>query len=187
MARTNSKRDRLTAAARRLIHATGYTQTTLADIATDAEVPLGNVYYYFKTKDALAQAVIEEQLQEFTQLTLELDRLGDPWARIDGYLSMLVLDSESIASHGCPVGGLCTELNKGGSQLAKKANGLIRAQLDWLTRQFQQMGRSEEASELALQLLAQLQGATVLAHVFRDSNLYTRQIASIKSWLYELK
>jgi TetR/AcrR family transcriptional repressor of nem operon len=187
MSRTNTKRERLTAAARRLIHATGYTQTTLADIAQDAEVPLGNVYYYFKTKDALGQAVIEGQAQEFQQLTRELDRLGDPWARIDGYLSMLVLESDSIASHGCPVGGLCTELNKGGSQLADQANGLIRAQLDWLTRQFQQMERSEEATELALQLLAQLQGATVLAHVFKDPNLFTRQIASAKSWLYELK
>lgn len=187
MIRTNTKRERLTAAARRLIHATGYAQTTLADIAKDAEVPLGNVYYYFKTKDALALAVIEAQMQEFAQLTQELDRLADPWARMDGFLSMLVIESESIASHGCPVGGLCTELNKHGSQLAKQANGLVRSQLDWLTRQFQHMGHSEDAAELALQLLAQLQGATVLAHVFRDANLYTRQIASAKSWLYELK
>jgi len=187
MAGINTKRERLTAAARRLIHATGFSQTTLADIAKAAEVPLGNVYYYFKTKDALAQAVIEEQSREFNQLVQELDRLSDPWARIDGYLSMLVLEGESIARHGCPIGGLCTELNKSGSELAKQANSLLQAQLDWLSQQFQQMGKSDEASELSLQLLAQLQGATVLAHVFKDPNLFTRQIASIKSLLYELK
>lgn len=186
MSRTNTKRERLTAAARRLIHAVGYSQTTLADIAQDAEVPLGNVYYYFKTKEALAQAVIEDRQQEFTQLTRELDRLSDPWARIDGYLSMLVLEGESIAHHGCPIGGLCTELNKGGSPLAKQANDLLQSQSDWLTRQFQQIGKSEDPAELALQLLAQLQGATVLAHAFKDPNLFTRQIASAKSWLYEL-
>ncbi len=187
MTSTNTKKERLTAAARRLIHATGFTQTTLADIAKDADVPLGNVYYYFKTKDALVQAVIEEQSREFTQLTQELDRLGDPWARIDGYLSMLVLESESIARHGCPVGGLCTELNKSGSELAKRANSLLQAQLDWLLQQFQQMGKGDEASESATQLLAQLQGATVLTQVFNDPNLFTRQIASIKTWLYKQK
>lgn len=164
----------------------GYAQTTLADIARVADVPLGNVYYYFKTKDALGQAVIEAQLRAFEQLVRELDRLGEPRARIDGFLSMLVLDSETVAAHGCPVGGLCTELNKSDSPLASQANGLMQAQLDWLSKQFRQLGKSEEASELALQLLALLQGAAVLTHVFNDPNLMTRQIANAKSWLDEI-
>jgi TetR/AcrR family transcriptional repressor of nem operon len=186
MTKTNSKRARLTAAARQLIHAAGFAQTTLADIAKAAEVPLGNVYYYFKTKDALAQAVIEEQAQEFHQLTRELDRLSDPRSRMDGYLSMLVLESDAIAAHGCPIGGLCAELNKGEGELAKLANGLLQSQLGWMTQQFQQMGKAEEAAELALQLLTQLQGAMMLSQVFKDANLFTRQIANTKSWLYEL-
>lgn len=185
MARNNTKRERLTNAARHLIHATGYTQTTLADIAQAAEVPLGNVYYYFKTKDALGQAVIEAQLREFEQLSLELDRLNDPQARIEGFLSMLVLQSEAIAAHGCPVGGLCIELNKGDSPLSVQANSLLQAQLDWLAEQFRQMGKTEEAPEWALQLLVELQGAAVLAQAFKDPKLFTRQIANAKSWLHE--
>jgi TetR/AcrR family transcriptional repressor of nem operon len=186
MTRTNSKKQRLTAAARRLIHSTGYTQTTLADIAQAADVPLGNVYYYFKTKQDLAQAVIAEQQQEFNQLIQELDRMTDPLGRIDGFLSMLVLESKNIAEHGCPIGGLCTELNKGEPQLAQQANALLQTQLDWLAQQFRQLGKAEEATELALSLLAQLQGATVLTHAFKDSKLFTRQIANAKSWLYAL-
>lgn len=185
MARTNEKKARLTAAARHLIHASGYAQTTLGDIAREADVPLGNVYYYFKTKDALAQAVIEEQAQEFRQFIRELDRLSEPRARIDGFLSMLVLASESIAAHGCPVGGLCTELKKGEGPLSGEANGLLRHQLDWLQEQFMQMGKGEEAAELALHLLSQLQGASVLTHAFSDPNLFTRQVANIKLWLHE--
>ncbi|MEJ2389845.1 MAG: TetR/AcrR family transcriptional regulator [Gammaproteobacteria bacterium] len=186
MARTNNKRERLTQAARQLIHASGYNQTTLADIAQAAEVPLGNVYYYFKTKDALGQAVIEAQLKEFEQLVSELDRLGEPRARIDGFLSLRVLDSDVVAAHGCPVAGLCTELNKSESPLASQANALLQAQLDWLTEQFQQLGRQEEAQELALQLLTQLQGATVLTHIFKDPRLITRQIANAKTWLDDI-
>lgn len=182
MTRMNTKRERLTHAARRLIHESGYTQTTLADIAEASEVPLGNVYYYFKTKDALGQAVIEAQFREFEQLVQELDRLGDPRARIDGFLSMLVLDCDTIAAHGCPVGSLCTELNKSDSPLAESVNALMQTQLDWLEHQFALLGH-DDASELATQTLAQVQGAIVLAQVRRDPSLITRQVAMIKSWL----
>lgn len=187
MARTNSKRERLTTAARQLIHAAGYNQATLADIAQAADIPLGNVYYYFKTKDGLAKAVLEQYMQEFKQLVMELDRLSDPRARIDGFLSMLVIDSESMAAHGCPVGGLCTELNKTDNPLAKQASEMMQAELDWLVQQFQQLGKAEEATELALELLVQLQGAAVLTHVFKDPNLFTQQIANAKSWLDDLE
>jgi len=186
MAKPDSKKARLIAAARELIHASGYAKTTLAEIAQVAEVPLGNVYYYFKTKDALAQAVIGELAEEFLQHMLDLDRLVDPRTRIDGYLSMLILQSERFAAHGCALGGLCSELNKADSVLASQANALMRSQIDWLARQFSQMGKSEEAPELATQLMAQLQGASLLAQVSSDPHLYTRQVAHLKLWLDEI-
>jgi TetR/AcrR family transcriptional repressor of nem operon len=185
MPTTNPKRSRLTTAARHLLHASGYNQTTLSDIAREADIPLGNVYYYFKTKEALAQAVIEEHLAEFRQLTRELDRMSDPRARIDGFLSMLVLDSKRIAVHGCPIASLCLELNKGEGPLADMANGLMQAQLDWLSEQFRHSGKSDEAGDLALQLLVEVQGAMLLTHIFRDPDMLTRLIAASKSHLME--
>jgi AcrR family transcriptional regulator len=53
------KRERLVAGAREVLHAQGVERTTLADIAHDADVPVGNVYYHFKTKDALIEAAVE--------------------------------------------------------------------------------------------------------------------------------
>src|SRR5579862_2461489 len=52
------KRAELVAAATLLLHEQGFHRTTLAEVAARAEVPLGNIYYYFKTKEALAEAVI---------------------------------------------------------------------------------------------------------------------------------
>ena len=43
------KRARLVAAACQVLHEQGVERTTLADIALAAGVPVGNVYYYFKT------------------------------------------------------------------------------------------------------------------------------------------
>ena len=52
------KRERLVAGAREVIHQQGVEKTTIADIARAADVPVGNVYYYFKTKDELVAAAI---------------------------------------------------------------------------------------------------------------------------------
>src|SRR5260370_7942720 len=75
MARTHiDKRSRLLSAAVGLAYRNGFGATSLADIAREAEVPLGNVYYYFKTKDEigdpsveLSQAQLSAQRQRFNQ------------------------------------------------------------------------------------------------------------------------
>ncbi|WP_343869414.1 alpha/beta hydrolase, partial [Dactylosporangium roseum] len=56
-ARSSSKRDRLVRAACSLFHQRGVGHTSLADIAKTADVQIGNVYYYFKTKDDIIRAV----------------------------------------------------------------------------------------------------------------------------------
>src|SRR5439155_899624 len=62
------KRDRLIEAAKIMFYQQGVTGTTLADIAQQAQVPLGNVYYHFRTKEALVEAVIQAHLQELQSL-----------------------------------------------------------------------------------------------------------------------
>jgi len=64
-----NKRSRLLEAANKLVHAQGFNQTTLADIAREAEVPLGNVYYYFKTKEDIGHALIEHRANFYRGLT----------------------------------------------------------------------------------------------------------------------
>jgi TetR/AcrR family transcriptional repressor of nem operon len=67
------KRERLIAAAAETFYAAGVEKTTLADIAAAAGIPLGNVYYYFKTKDALVQAVVEAHLTEASTMLAAID------------------------------------------------------------------------------------------------------------------
>jgi TetR/AcrR family transcriptional regulator, transcriptional repressor for nem operon len=42
----------------------GFRQTTLADIAREARVPLGNVYYYLKTKDDIGRSIIDRLVSQ---------------------------------------------------------------------------------------------------------------------------
>src|SRR6266481_1548351 len=71
------KRAQLVSAAVSLAYQNGFGATSLADIAREAKVPLGNVYYYFKTKDEIGDAIVEWRLAQLSaqrQRWSELDR-----------------------------------------------------------------------------------------------------------------
>ena len=71
------KRERLVRAASELVHHQGVEKTTLAEIAEAADVPLGNVYYYFKTKDALLDAVVEAHVRGIEETIASLGASSD--------------------------------------------------------------------------------------------------------------
>src|SRR6266850_429827 len=75
------KRTRLSETATKLAYGRGFRETSLADIAEAARVPVGNVYYYFKTKEELAEAVVERRLEEFRAARAEWDREGGALAK----------------------------------------------------------------------------------------------------------
>ena len=64
----SDKRDALTAAAASLFWTKGYAATSLADISTQSGVPLRNIYYYFRSKTALADAVTDIFVTETKQM-----------------------------------------------------------------------------------------------------------------------
>src|SRR5436190_1322862 len=68
------KRERLVTAAQELVYRQGVARTTLAHIAEAADVPVGNVYYYFKTKDDIVGAV-GQTLPRIT-CTVDADPIG---------------------------------------------------------------------------------------------------------------
>ena len=86
MPRKTDKRIRLIEAAKVLIHQQGFNLTTLADIAQEADVPLGNVYYYFKTKEAIGEAVIEKRAAEYSDMLSRLDEIQDPALRLRAFV-----------------------------------------------------------------------------------------------------
>ena len=67
------KRTQLIETAMKLAYRNGFRETSLADIAEAAHVPVGNVYYYFKTKEELGEAVVERRLAQFREFREEMD------------------------------------------------------------------------------------------------------------------
>ena len=123
----SQKRQRLTAAAARVLHEQGVERTTLADIARAADVPVGNVYYYFKTKDELVQAALAEHTARLDELTGRLERLADPRDRLKALVEAWVGQRDVAARHGCPTGTLAAELDKRADAVAEGGSTAIHA------------------------------------------------------------
>jgi AcrR family transcriptional regulator len=176
-------RSRLIQAAVLMAYRHGFGKTTLADIAQEAKVPLGNVYYYFKTKEAIGEAIVEQRLQELESLRRAWDQASSPKERLCACVQAVLANKNILASGGCPIGTLCSELHKDDGPLAKKARALFAAHLDWIEAQFRALGRGNSARGLAVHLLSALQGVSVLAHVVHDPNLVVIETARLKEWI----
>lgn len=186
MPRKTDKRVRLIEAAKVLIHQQGFNLTTLADIAQEADVPLGNVYYYFKTKEAIGEAVIEKRAAEISEFLAKLDEIPDSKSRLLALLQSNGEELELIARYGCPIGGLCQELGKQGGSLADQAAKLLHDILIWSETQFKIMGLADKASDYALHLLSGIQGMQLLTHTFKDPKFSNRQSKTLQEWLEKM-
>ena len=176
------KRTRLIETATNLAYARGFRETSLADIAEAARVPVGNVYYYFKTKEELAEAVVERRLEEFRAARAEWDRLSSPKERLLAFVGSIQANREQLARGGCPLGGLCSELLKEGGALAKKSATLFTEPIGWLEKQFRAAGY-EKARELAMHLFSAFQGIAAVAQGTNDREVVVMEAKRLKDWI----
>ncbi len=179
------KRDRLITGARDVIHRQGVEKTTIADIAEAADVPVGNVYYYFKTKDELIDATVESRTQDVRTLLESLEHHRTPQARLKALVRALSSRSDVAAEHGCPMGSLCSELDKRADGVDHDCGRLLRLPVDWAERQFRQMGR-RDARDLGVALIASYQGIALLTNSFRDPQLMAREARRLERWIDSL-
>ena|SRR5919109_4605884 len=179
------KRDRLVASARELLHQRGVERPTLAEIAHAADVPPGNVYYYFKTRDDLIHAVVASTADDVRALLGSSGRSATPQARLKRLTRSWAEAAALVAAHGCPIGCLTSGLRRHEDGLGEEAAGLFRLILDWAEERFREMGR-RDARELATTLLAGVQGASVLAHALEDPKLLSREVRRLERWIDSL-
>ncbi|WP_123664991.1 TetR/AcrR family transcriptional regulator [Actinocorallia herbida] len=180
--RGGAKRERLANAAAEVFHRQGVEKTTLNDIARLADVPVGNVYYYFKTKDQLVEAAVGAHRARLAALTERLDALPEPADRLKALITGWVDQRETAARFGCPFGTLATELDKRDDGLDQAAAEVMRALIAWVSGQFTQMGRPD-AQDLAVELVAAYQGMSVLTNTLRDPGIMAARGARLIAWI----
>ena len=166
-------RARIVDAAARLIWERGVTTTTIDDVKLAAEVSSSQLYHYFADKEQLINAVIEHQADKLVNNT-ESANLGSAES-LAAWRDLVIAHADAIHGQGgCPLGAL-------GSQLAEydpEARALVAAGFGrWATaiqegmRSLHGQGRlaaGVDPDDLAVTVLAALQGGLLLAQVHRD-------------------
>jgi AcrR family transcriptional regulator len=181
------KRERLVAAACELMHRQGVARTTLADIAEAADVPVGNVYYYFKTKDDIIAAVVEARVCQIKSAIAALERrYRTPKARLKGLVRLLAGQADSTAEYGCPHGTLCMELAKHTTGSDPLVALPMQVPLSWAEQQFCAMGR-RDAYDLAVELMVSYQGSAVLTNALGQPEIMARQARRLEKWIETLR
>jgi AcrR family transcriptional regulator len=180
-------RQRIIEAANRLFYHKGYNQTSFSDVVEAAGVPRGNIYYYFKTKDEILEQAIAYRLARI-RVMLEgwSGSYRTPVERLHRFVDILQNSAEAIMRYGCPMGSLNTELGKDQAVLQAQAEQLFSVFENWLTDQFAELGYAGRARELALRLMAQGQGISVIAHVHSDPAFLERERLHLRRWIDRL-
>ena len=177
-------RDRIIDKADQLFYEQGFEHTSFAQIAEALGISRGNFYYHFKTKDEILDAVISYRLGRTSSMLESWEIEGaTPVDRIRSFINILVMNRDKIKRYGCPVGTLCTELAKLEHPARSHANELFALFRVWLRRQFEQLGRSDDADELAMHLLAFSQGVATLSSAFQDEKFIHTEVRRLDDWL----
>ncbi|MFC4453863.1 TetR/AcrR family transcriptional regulator [Deinococcus sonorensis] len=171
-----SKRDQIIAAALNRYREAGLGGSTLKDVAEASGVPLGNLYYYFRTKDELVVAVLEACEQELLTLLGELAPLP-PRAWLERYFEWLLQDPAAAARLGCPFGSLAAELRALGDPAAPRAAAMVQRYYDAVRAQGAALSGGPGAIE---ELFMAVQGTYVVARILGNPPLFQAQIGQLR-------
>ncbi|HEY5439531.1 MAG TPA: TetR/AcrR family transcriptional regulator [Acidimicrobiales bacterium] len=176
-------RARIVEEAAALIHERGVAGTTLEDVKLAAKVSGSQMYHFFPDKNELVQAVIDYQAETIVHhqgLVLSSANGVEAWRNM-----VIAAAKQTKAIGGCPLGSL-------GGQLAEsdaEARALIAAGFEQWVAIIGDALRSLHADrkippdidpeDLAMTLLATLQGGLLLAQVQRSTRPFETSVNTL--------
>ena len=160
--RTN-KRDKLVNAANRLFLEKGTDLTTLADIAQAADVPLGNIYYYFKTKKEIIIDIIKLRHTELELLLSNIEgQHAEPIAQIKTFMEIFLnVNQPEEQTIGAMITSFWQDITKSKDVMLDDFLPLPNLVLQWLVKRFEALGKVN-AKEHAIGLLSSMQGLLLM-------------------------
>ena len=176
-------RARIVEEAATLIHERGVANTTLEDVKLAAEVSGSQMYHYFPDKNELLQAVITYQADSIVSRNR---RVLSGAQGVEAWRNMVISAAKRTkARGGCQLGSLVGQL----AETDPEARALIAAGFDQWSATIAEGLRSLQAEgelqsdidpdDLAITLLATLEGGLLLAQVLGNSRPFETAIDTL--------
>ncbi len=186
-------RDKLIAAAMELFVFQGYRNTGLAQIARQAGVLPGSLYYFFPTKEDLLHATLNERKKLLHPEVLQpiWERYDDPIERVfgllGGYRQMLEMTE---FRHGCPIGNLVLEVAEthphARALLTQNFEGWLDAVEACFGAATPRLPAGTDARRLAVFVLITMEGAVMLARSYRNFEAYDAAVVQLRDYVERL-
>lgn len=171
MKRGERNRASLAEAAALMFWQKGYEAASLADIAAEAGIPLGNVYYYFRSKADLAVAVADVFVAETGLMLGEIEReQGGPRERLSLLVARLARSLKSRVAYGCPIAFAIRDFSGPAPVAAARAAESFSLLTGFIARELGRTGmRPSVALSTARSAVAEWQGGMMLAFALKDA------------------
>ncbi len=185
-------RDAIIEVARRLMQVKGYQATSLDDVLGESGVGKGSFYHYFKSKEDLGYAILDEIVASFLGRTVEpcfADPEGDPMAQIRCFLDRVVEVQRESGCLGCPLGTLASELSDVHEGFRARLAGIFSTWRQRITlaleaaRQRGRVGPECRAEIVAQFVVAALEGGILMSKVSKDIAVLERCVEELKRYL----
>ena len=182
MGRTSDAREKILAAAESLIELRGYSALGVAEICERAGVPKGSFYYFFKSKEALALAVLDghwaaERRGWNSALAQDVEPLQRLRRLFEATQADQLAGQQSCGTiSGCMFGNLTLELSNQTEQIRERLQEIFDEQVDLVDKVIAEaLGRGDvtvtDTHEAARSIVAQLEGQVLLAKLYNNTGL----------------
>ena len=174
-------------AAATLMYERGVRATSVDDVLVAAQASKSQLYHYFATKEELAAAVLERQLE---QVLGEQERFRlETWTGVRAMFDALLEGQKTRGYRGCPVGSLAAEMTAISDDLAGRVTAAFARWQGSLESAFAKMqanerlAREPRAAVLAEVTLAQIQGGYLLSTAMQEIQPMERALDAAYAYL----
>jgi len=183
MNKPNHKTDEILDAAQSMVQRFGYNGFSFREIADKIGIKSASVHYHFPTKADLGKALAHRYTERFiaslgnpNDPEHQADALIDQY--IDAYRHSLVVDGGI-----CLCGILGSEVQSLPAIVALEVKEFFEKNTQWLSQVYQRLDHSRsnfENEDKALQTVAMLEGAMIIARTLNDFSAYDRVADLVK-------
>jgi len=169
----------------------GYTATRVDEVCKNAGVSKGSFFHYFKSKEELAIAVLEDYYTKATAKFAGGDYIKeiDPIERAYRFVDFADAAAMEFWGKGCLFGNFVTDLKVAGTEIEKRVENVFRTLVKSFSlvmepiANLDKTGEGPSAVELSEQFLMAVEGAIVLGRAYDEPEKVRQGIKAFRNYL----